>query len=97
MDERERERDYIEANELSSADRYEPEVHDPDLDAFADDLAALLDNAGWKGIRVTMDADSATVEGRVGAEWLRLEMAPGAYGVAEGWHVSMTTRTPHED
>lgn len=67
-----------------------------DFDAFADELAALLDNAGWKGISVTVDAEAAVVEGRVGAEWLRLEMAPGAYGVAEGWHISKTTRAPHE-
>ena len=67
-----------------------------DFDAFADQFAALLDNAGWKGIRVTADADSAVVEGRLGADRVRLQMAPGAYGVAEGWHISKTTRAPHE-
>lgn len=67
-----------------------------DLDAFADELAALLDRAAWKGIQITADSASAVVEGRLGPDWLRLELAPGAYGVAEGWHVSKTTRAPRE-
>lgn len=68
-----------------------------DLDAFADELAALLDRAGWKGIQITADADSAVLGGRLDGDTVRLQLAPGAYGVAEGWHVSKTTRTPHKD
>lgn len=68
-----------------------------DFDAFADELAALLDRADWKGIDITVSADSAVIEGPLGGGRLRLQMAPGAYGVAEGWHVSNTTRTLHED
>lgn len=67
-----------------------------DLDAFADELAALLDRAGWAGVQITADAGSAVVEGALDGDTVRLQMAPGAYGVAEGWHVSKTTRTPHE-
>lgn len=67
-----------------------------DYDVFADKLAALLDRAGWRGIDVAVSADSAVIEGPLDGGRLRLHMAPGAYGVAEGWHVSKTTRTPYE-